>query len=77
MASSSSFASNSQYRPRWKYAVFLSFRGEDTRKMFAGHFYQGLKSRGLFTFLDDTRIEDGDSIPEELLKAIEVVAPLF
>ncbi|KAM3327913.1 hypothetical protein P3S68_033375 [Capsicum galapagoense] len=72
MASSSSFASNSQYRPRWKYAVFLSFRGEDTRKTFAGHLYQGLKTRGLFTFLDDTRIEDGDSIPEELLNSIEV-----
>ncbi|KAM3283289.1 TMV resistance protein N [Capsicum chacoense] len=72
MASSSSFASNSQYRPRWKYAVFLSFRGEDTRKTFAGHLYQGLKSRGLFTFLDDARIEDGDSIPEELLNSIEV-----
>ncbi|KAM3201436.1 TMV resistance protein N-like [Capsicum annuum] len=72
MASSSSFASNSQYRPRWKYVVFLSFRGEDTRKTFTGHLYKGLKNRGIFTFLDDKRMEDGDSIPEELLKAIEV-----
>ncbi|KAF3665506.1 Toll/interleukin-1 receptor-like protein [Capsicum annuum] len=71
MASSSSFASNSQYRPRWKYVVFLSFRGEDTRKTFAGHLYEGLKNRGILTFQDDKRIEDGDSIPEELLKSIE------
>ncbi|KAH0747258.1 hypothetical protein KY285_008915 [Solanum tuberosum] len=71
MASSSSFASDSQYCPRWKYDVFLSFRGADTRRTFTGHLYEGLKSRGIFTFLDDKRLEDGDSISEELLKAIE------
>ncbi|KAH0745183.1 hypothetical protein KY285_006840 [Solanum tuberosum] len=69
MASSSSFASSSQnYR---KYEVFLSFRGADTRKTFTGHLYERLKSRGIFTFQDDKRLENGDSIPEELLKAIE------
>ncbi|KAH0711326.1 hypothetical protein KY289_007285 [Solanum tuberosum] len=69
MASSSSFASSSQnYR---KYDVFLSFRGADTRKTFTGHLYERLKSRGIFTFQDDKRLENGDSIPEELLKAIE------
>ncbi|KAH0775538.1 hypothetical protein KY290_006949 [Solanum tuberosum] len=73
MASSSSFssASNSQYCPRWKYNVFLSFRGEDTRKTFTSHLYEGLKNRGIFTFQDDKRLDQGDSIPEELLKAIE------
>ncbi|KAK6774992.1 hypothetical protein RDI58_025993 [Solanum bulbocastanum] len=71
MASSSSFASNSQYYPRWKYDVFLSFRGEDTRKTFTGHLYEGLKNRGIFTFQDDKRLEHGDSIPKELLKAIK------
>ncbi|XP_049379047.1 TMV resistance protein N-like isoform X2 [Solanum stenotomum] len=71
MASSSSFASDSQYCPRRKYDVFLSFRGADTRRTFTGHLYEGLKSRGIFTFLDDKRLEDGDSISEELLKAIE------
>ncbi|XP_055828765.1 TMV resistance protein N-like [Solanum dulcamara] len=71
MASSSSFASDSQYCPRWKYDVFLSFRGEDTRKTFTGHLYEGLKNRGIFTFQDDKRLEQGDSISEELLKAIE------
>ncbi|XP_055830099.1 TMV resistance protein N-like isoform X2 [Solanum dulcamara] len=66
MASSSSFASDSQY-----YDVFLSFRGEDTRKIFMGHLYEGLKNRGIFTFQDDKRLEQGDSISKELLKAIE------
>nr|AFA41488.1 N-like putative resistance gene 3 [Solanum tuberosum] len=71
MASSSSFASNSQYCPRWKYVVFLSFRGKDTRKTFTVHLYEGLKNRGILTFQDDKRLEQGDSIPEELMKAIE------
>ncbi|XP_049379044.1 TMV resistance protein N-like isoform X2 [Solanum stenotomum] len=73
MAFSSSFssASNSHYCPRWKYNVFLSFRGVDTRRTFTGHLYEGLKHRGIFTFQDDKRLENGNSIPEELLKAIE------
>ncbi|KAH0747736.1 hypothetical protein KY285_009393 [Solanum tuberosum] len=71
MSSSSSFASNSQYCPRWKYDVFLSFRGADTRRTFMGHLYEGLKNRGIFTFQDDKRLEHGDSISEELVKAIE------
>ncbi|KAG5574244.1 hypothetical protein H5410_054378 [Solanum commersonii] len=70
-SSSSSYASDSQYRPRWKYHVFLSFRGVDTRRTFTGHLYEGLKNRGIFTFQDDKRLENGDSIPKELLKAIE------
>ncbi|XP_049346823.1 TMV resistance protein N-like [Solanum verrucosum] len=71
MAPSSPFVSNLQYCPRWKYDVFMSFRGEDTRKTFTGHLYEGLKNRGIFTFQDDKRLEHGDSITEELLKAIE------
>ncbi|XP_070001794.1 TMV resistance protein N-like [Nicotiana sylvestris] len=71
MASSSSFASNSQHCPRWKYDVFLSFRGEDTRKTFTGHLYEGLRNGGIFTFQDDKRLEHGASISEELCKAIE------
>ncbi|KAH0729188.1 hypothetical protein KY289_000376 [Solanum tuberosum] len=70
-SSSSSFVSNSQYSPRWKYDVFLSFRGKDTRKTFTSHLYQGLKYKGILTFQDDKRLEHGDSISEELLKAIK------
>ncbi|KAH0714121.1 hypothetical protein KY284_007026 [Solanum tuberosum] len=70
MASSSSSAKSSQL-PQWKYDVFLSFRGEDTRRTFTGHLYQGLRNRGIFTFQGDKRLEHDDSIQEELLKAIE------
>ncbi|XP_049385208.1 TMV resistance protein N-like [Solanum stenotomum] len=70
-SSSSSFVSNSQYSLRWKYDVFLSFRGKDTRKTFTSHLYQGLKNKGILTFQDDKRLEHGDSISEELLKAIK------
>ncbi|KAL3355208.1 hypothetical protein AABB24_019342 [Solanum stoloniferum] len=69
MASSSS-ASNSQYCTRRKYDVFLSFRG-DTRNNFTSHLHNCLTIRGIFTFLDDERLEDGDSISKELVQAIE------
>ncbi|KAG5574265.1 hypothetical protein H5410_054399 [Solanum commersonii] len=71
MASSSSSTRNSQYCPRWKYDVFLSFRGVDTRNNFTSHLHKGLKNRGISTFLDDERLEDGDSISKELVQAIE------
>ncbi|KAH0775530.1 hypothetical protein KY290_006941 [Solanum tuberosum] len=70
-SSSSSYASDSQNCTQWKYDVFLSFRGADTRKTFTSHLFEGLKKKGIFTFQDDKRLEKGDSIPEELLKAIE------
>ncbi|KAH0714080.1 hypothetical protein KY284_006985 [Solanum tuberosum] len=69
--SSSFFASDSQNCPLWKYNVFLSFRGKDTRKTFTSHLYEGLRNKGIFTFQDDKRLEQGDSISQELLKAIE------
>ncbi|XP_049388431.1 TMV resistance protein N-like [Solanum stenotomum] len=71
MASSSSTVSNSQNCPRWKYDVFLSFRGDDTRNNFTSHLHKGLKNRGISTFLDDERLENGDSISKELVQAIE------
>ncbi|CAN4114765.1 unnamed protein product [Withania somnifera] len=71
MASSSSAAARSLQLTQKKYHVLLSFRGDDTRKTFTSHLYEGLKNRGIFTFQDDKRLELGDLIPEELLKAIE------
>ncbi|KAH0747267.1 hypothetical protein KY285_008924 [Solanum tuberosum] len=67
----SSAAARSSQLTRWKYDVFLNFRGADNRRTFTGHLYEGLENRGIFTFKDDKRLENGDSIPEELLKAIE------
>nr|XP_028957773.1 TMV resistance protein N-like [Malus domestica] len=58
--------------PRWKYDVFLSFRGVDTRKGFVSHLYHELcKFQGITTFLDDRELEEGTSIPLELPSAIK------
>ena len=65
---SSSFSSSS---PRWKYDVFLSFRGEDTRTNFTDHLYVALKQKGIVTFRDEENLERGKSISPELLKAIK------
>ncbi|KAL5843250.1 hypothetical protein ACOSQ4_009208 [Xanthoceras sorbifolium] len=64
---SSSSCSNSQ----WKYDVFLSFRGEDTRNNFTDHLYAALDQKGIYTFRDDERLERGKEISPELLEAIE------
>ncbi|PRQ56759.1 putative winged helix-turn-helix DNA-binding domain, toll-like receptor [Rosa chinensis] len=55
----------------WKYDVFLSFRGEDTRKGFTDHLYDKLQWRGIRTFRDDPELERGTAISPELLSAIE------
>ncbi|KAH0774906.1 hypothetical protein KY290_012043 [Solanum tuberosum] len=54
-----------------KYDVFLSFRGEDTRRNIVSHLYNALELKGIRTFKDDERLETGKSISDELLKAIE------
>ncbi|XP_030934304.1 TMV resistance protein N-like isoform X2 [Quercus lobata] len=68
---SSSSSPPSSLIPRWKYDVFLSFRGMDTRYSFADHLYAALIRKGIFTFRDDEKLERGKSISPELLKAIE------
>nr|AFP55548.1 TIR-NBS-LRR [Rosa rugosa] len=55
----------------WKYDVFLSFRGEDTRKGFTDYLYHELQRRGIRTFRDDPQLERGTAISPELLTAIE------
>ena len=64
----SSFSSST---PQWKYDVFLSFRGEDTRTSFTDHLYVALKQRGIVTFRDEENLEIGKFISLELLKAIK------
>ena len=54
----------------WKYDVFISFRGEDTRTTFTDHLYAGLEQKGISTFRDD-ELNRGKRIRPELLKAIE------
>ena len=55
----------------WKYEVFLSFRGKDTRNSFTDHLNTALVQKGIFTFRDDEELERGEPISKELPKAIE------
>ncbi|XP_058216985.1 TMV resistance protein N-like [Rhododendron vialii] len=52
------------------YHVFLSFRGEDTRKTFTYHLYTALNQAGFCTFRDGDGLEKGEDIKCELEKAI-------
>nr|XP_024923478.2 disease resistance protein RPV1-like isoform X2 [Ziziphus jujuba var. spinosa] len=65
------FAFSSSSSRRTEYDVFLSFRGEDTRNNFTSHLCAALCKKGIYTFLDDDKLERGKSISPELLKAIE------
>ncbi|KAK9911053.1 hypothetical protein M0R45_034977 [Rubus argutus] len=56
---------------RCSHDVFLSFRGEDTRKTFVDHLYKSLVNAGIRTFRDDDEIERGEDIKPELQKAIQ------
>ncbi|KAL6210211.1 hypothetical protein ACLB2K_015444 [Fragaria x ananassa] len=62
--------STSSPRRQWKYDVFISFRGEDTRNDFTGHLYRSLVSLGILTFMDSEELRKGDSIGM-LFQAIE------
>ncbi|KAL7205268.1 hypothetical protein ACSBR2_018244 [Camellia fascicularis] len=62
---------NSSSDSSCSYHVFLSFRGEDTRKTFTDHLYTALKHAGFRTFRDDDEIERGENIKFELQKAIQ------
>ncbi|XP_059590717.1 disease resistance protein RPV1 isoform X2 [Vitis vinifera] len=75
MASSSNskrpFCSSSSSNSKWRYDVFLSFRGEDTRNNFTSHLYKDLDKANIKTFKDDEELRKGGEIAPELLKAIE------
>ncbi|CAK8577941.1 unnamed protein product [Lathyrus sativus] len=63
--------SGSTPRMRWKYDVFVSFRGEDTRNNFTDHLFGAFHKKGIITFRDDTKLKKGGHISYELLQAIE------
>ncbi|CAL8173708.1 unnamed protein product [Prunus armeniaca] len=70
LSSQRAFTSATAVCPR-KYQVFLSFRGEDTRRGFTDYLYKQLDWRGIRTFRDDPDLERGKDINPELLTAIE------
>ncbi|XP_042979966.1 disease resistance protein RUN1-like [Carya illinoinensis] len=43
---------------KWKYDVFLSFRGEDTRNNFTAHLYVALVQKGINTYKDDDKLKE-------------------
>nr|XP_048334805.1 toll/interleukin-1 receptor-like protein [Ziziphus jujuba var. spinosa] len=55
----------------FKYDVFLSFRGKDTRKNFTDHLYTALVRNGFVTYKDDEEIDRGNDISPALLEAIQ------
>ncbi|PRQ35423.1 putative toll-like receptor, P-loop containing nucleoside triphosphate hydrolase [Rosa chinensis] len=63
---------NSEPAPQWNHDVFLSFRGDDTRKGFLSHLYHELQNTKVIrTFKDDEQLKKGKDISQSLLRAIE------
>lgn len=56
---------------RFKWDIFLSFRGEDTRYNFTEKLYNELVRRGIRTFIDKEGLDRGEEISPSLLTAIE------
>ncbi|KAM2583716.1 hypothetical protein TB2_044791 [Malus domestica] len=69
-AGSAASSSSSQSSNRWKYEVFLSFRGEDTRNTFTDHLFIALRNAGINTFIDK-QLRRGEDIQSELDQEIE------
>ncbi|KAL7616988.1 hypothetical protein Lser_V15G03507 [Lactuca serriola] len=71
----------------YRYDVFLSFRGLDTRLSFTNYLYEALIDANINTFLDDEEIETGEDLKPELETAIRasrqritsnhIVIPIF
>ncbi|OMO58100.1 hypothetical protein COLO4_34878 [Corchorus olitorius] len=67
----SAFSSSSAFhQSKFKYGIFLSFCGKDTRKSFTDHLYSALIRKGIRTFRDDKSLERGEDLALELLRAI-------
>ncbi|GJW59929.1 Toll/interleukin-1 receptor domain-containing protein [Tanacetum coccineum] len=63
--------STSSIKNSFKYDVFVSFTGEDTRKNFVDHLYHALKDKGIYTYKDDVKIHKGKRISDDLFESIE------
>ncbi|KAL3511208.1 hypothetical protein ACH5RR_030609 [Cinchona calisaya] len=66
-----SSSSNSTPSYRFKWDVFLSFRGEDTRHNFIQLLYNELVRNGVATFRDDEGLQRGEEIAPSLVEAIK------
>ena len=70
VTASSSSSTSSSSTAQWKYDVFLSFRGKDTRNSFTDIIYNSLIEKNIITFKDDENLKKGKLI-SELFKEIE------
>ncbi|XP_048433493.1 disease resistance protein RPV1-like [Pyrus x bretschneideri] len=69
-AATASSSSYSRRSIRWKYEVFLSFRGVDTRNTFTDHLFIALRNAGINTFIDN-QLRRGENMQSELDQEIE------
>ncbi|XP_057990225.1 disease resistance protein RPV1-like isoform X2 [Hevea brasiliensis] len=78
--SESSSSASSSSKSQWNRDVFLSFRGEETRKNFTDHLYAALTQAGISTFRDSDELSRGEDISMALIKAIHesrIAIPVF
>ncbi|KAL7584773.1 hypothetical protein Lser_V15G44111 [Lactuca serriola] len=68
---SSSCTTASPTANSYRYDVFLSFRGEDTRDSFTDHLYYALKRAGICTFRDNEEINRGEHLKPEIESAVK------
>lgn len=64
----------------YKYDVFLSFRGPDTRRTFADYLYESLVGAGFTVFRDEEELHAGKNIGPEIERAIDdsrIHLPIF
>ncbi|CAN6681909.1 unnamed protein product [Malus baccata var. baccata] len=67
-----SSASSPSSSKQWKHDVFLSFRGEDTRRTFTDNLYWTLKDYKVNVFIDENELPKGENITDELVEAIRL-----
>lgn len=66
----SAISSSSYFPHSWRYDVFVSFRGQDTRYNFVDHLFSALHHKGINTFIDNDIIK-GQELSSTLVAAIE------
>ena len=64
-------SSSSPNATQKKYHVFISFRGEDTRKTFTSHLNHAFSLKKIIAYIDEESLKKGDEISQALLEAIE------
>ncbi|XP_048438290.1 disease resistance protein RPV1 isoform X1 [Pyrus x bretschneideri] len=70
-SSSSASLSSSSSSKGSLYDVFISFRGEGTRKKFTGHLYEALTRAGINAFIDDEELKKGEELTTAFERAIQ------